>query len=168
MVQAITRLIGKWHPHNFGRRHVVRPRTGGVKAKAEVPNWQACSRSAVRCYPGLIERKDDDALPNRNIDEDTRVGIRPCIGGVATLVDITPDESRAVFGDAVHQCKIVREIRHTRIRNLVSNATDVELRKIMTGWLLQGTTPSTISGMNSHRRMGTTRPHCHPYGCCQC
>jgi len=43
---------------------------------------------------------------------------------VATLVDITPDEPRAVFGDAVHQCKIVREIRHTRILNLLSNAAD--------------------------------------------
>src|SRR5262249_6213553 len=38
-----------------------------------------------------------DALPNRKIDDDTPIGIRPRVSGVAALVAIAPDEPRAAF-----------------------------------------------------------------------
>jgi hypothetical protein len=95
-----------------------------------------------------------DALPNRKIDDDPRVGIRPRVSGVAALVDIAPDEPGAAFRNAVHQCKIVRETCHARIVDLVSNAADVQLCKMMTGWLLQGPTPLPVSVMNSRRVIG--------------
>jgi len=41
----------------------------------------------------------------------------------------------------------VGEICHARVADLVSNAADVQLRKMMIGWLLQGRTPSPISVM---------------------
>jgi hypothetical protein len=85
------------------------------------------------------------ALPNGKIDDNTRVGIRARVSGIAAIIDIAPDEPGAAFGNAVHQCKIVREICHARIFNLVSNAADVQLCKMMIGWLLQGPTPSAIS-----------------------
>jgi hypothetical protein len=95
-----------------------------------------------------------DALPHRKIDDDTRVGIRPRVSGATALVDIAPDEPGAAFGNAVHQCKIVREICHARIIDLVSNAADIQLCKMMIGWLLQGPTPSPIAVMNSRRLIG--------------
>src|SRR5262249_12717578 len=79
--------------------------------------------------------------------------IGPSVSGVAALVDIAPDEPGAAVGDAVHQFEIVREICHARIVDLVSNATDVQLRKMMIWWLLQGPTPSPTSVMNSRRLM---------------
>jgi len=97
------------------------------------------------------------ALPNRKIDYDTPVGIGPRVSGVAALVDIAPDEPGAAVGDAVHQSEIVREICHARIVNLVSNAADVQLRKMMIGWLLQGPTPLPTSVMNSRLLMSLTK-----------
>ena len=79
-----------------------------------------------------------DALPNRKIDDDTRIGIRPRVGSIAALVDIAPDEPGAPVGNAVHQGEIVGEIRHARIVDLVSSAANVEFCEMMIGWLLQG------------------------------
>src|ERR1700730_1774659 len=95
-----------------------------------------------------------DALPNRKIDDNTQVSIRARVSGIAAIIDVAPDEPGAAFGNAVHQCKIVREICHARIFYLVSNAADVQLCKMMIGWLLQGPTPSPISVMNSRPLIG--------------
>src|SRR5262249_15409130 len=86
-----------------------------------------------------------DAFPNGKIDDDKRVGIRPRVGGVTALVDVTPDETGAPFGDAVHQRKIVGETGHARIVDLIPNAADVQLRKLMIGRLLQGPAPLATS-----------------------
>ena len=117
------------------------------------PIGAAAIEAPMDCLPDKA-LKCIDALPNRKIDDDTRLGIRPRVSGVAALVDIAPDEPGAAFGNAVHQCKIVREICHARIFYLVSNAPDVQLCKMMIGWLLQGPTPSPISVMNSRRLIG--------------
>src|SRR5690349_23855749 len=90
-----------------------------------------------------------DAFPNGKIDDDKRVGIRPRVGGVTALVDVTPDETSAAFGDAVHQRKVVCEIGHARIADLIPNAADVQLRKLMIGRLLQGPAPLATSVMHS-------------------
>jgi hypothetical protein len=75
-----------------------------------------------------------------------------------------------VLGQAVHQREIVREISHAWIVDLVAQATDVQLRKMMIGWLLQGPTPSPISVMISRRLMlpeATTAPyHITTMVCC--
>src|SRR5690348_16811222 len=97
---------------------------------------------AVAIEP-LVDRLPDktlksvEAFPNGKIDDDTRVGIRPRVGGVAALVDIAPDESGAALGNAVYQGQIVRETGHARIVDLISNPSDVQLRKVMISWLLQ-------------------------------
>ena len=92
-----------------------------------------------------------DALPHRNIDDDLGVGIGPSVSGVAALVELAPDEPGAAFGKAVHQFKIVREIRHARILELVFDAADVQFGQVMIGWLLQGPTPSPTSVVTSRR-----------------
>src|SRR5665213_2836204 len=71
-----------------------------------------------------------DAFPDRKIDDDTRIGAGPCVGGVAALVDIAPDKAGAALGNPVHQCKVVGEIRHARIIEFVSDTADVELCKV--------------------------------------
>jgi len=101
------------------------------------PIGAAAIEAPMYCLPDKA-LECSDTLPHRKIDDDTRVGIRPRVSGVTALVDIAPDESGAAFGNAVHQCKIVREICHARVVDLVSNAADVQLRKMMIGWLLQG------------------------------
>ena len=88
------------------------------------PIGAAAIETLMDCLPDKTLKRID-ALPNRKIDDDTRVGIRPRVSGVAALVGIAPDEPGAAFGNAVHQCKIVREICHARIVDLVSNAADV-------------------------------------------
>ena len=101
---------------------------------------------------GLVDKALErlDVLPDRQVDGDLWIGIGPRAGGVAALVDITPDETRRALGQAVHPRQIVREICHTWIVDLVSNAADVQLRKMMIGWLLQGPAPSPVSVMNLH------------------
>src|SRR5262245_51917265 len=105
------------------------------------PIGAAAIEALMDCLPDKA-LKCIDALPNRKIDDDTPVGIRQRVSGVAALVGIAPNEPGAAFGNAVHQCKIVREICHARIVNIVSNAANVELCKMMIEWLLQGPTPS--------------------------
>src|SRR5690348_107230 len=101
---------------------------------------------AVAIEP-LVDRLPDktlksvEAFPNGKIDDDPRVGIRPRVRGVAALVDIAPDESGAALGNAVYECKIVGEAGHARIANVVPNAADVQLRKVMVGWLLHSRAP---------------------------
>ena len=89
---------------------------------------------------GLVDKALErlDVLPDGQVDGDLWIGIGPRAGGVAALVDIAPDETRRALGQAVHPREIVREICHTWIVDLVSNAADVQLRKMMIGWLLQG------------------------------
>src|SRR5690348_10178044 len=70
------------------------------------PIAAAAIEALMDCLPDEA-LKCMDALPNRKIDDDTPVGIRPRVGGVAALVNIAPDEPGAAFGNAVHQCKIV-------------------------------------------------------------
>jgi hypothetical protein len=117
------------------------------------PIGAADIEALVDCLPDKA-LKCIDALPNRNIDDDTRVGIRPRVSGVAAFVDITSDKPDAAFGNAVHQCKIIREICHARIVDLVSNAADIQLCKMMIGWLLQGPAPSMASVVNLRRLIG--------------
>ena len=95
---------------------------------------------------GLVDKALErlDVLPDRQVDGDLWIGIGPRAGGVAALVDITPDETWRALGQAVHQCEIVREVCHPWIVDLVSNAADVQLRKMMIGWLLQG--PCSVTG----------------------
>jgi hypothetical protein len=95
----------------------------------------------------LVNRLEDkalkciDVLPNRKIDDDPRIGIRPRIGGAAALVDIAPYEPCAALRNAVYQRKIVGEPRHARIIDIESSAANVELCKMMIGWLLQDPAP---------------------------
>ena len=109
---------------------------------------------------GLVDKALErrDVLPDGQVDSDPWIGIGPRAGGVAALVDITPDETWRAFGQAVHQCEIVREICHPWIVDLVSNAADVQLRKMMIGWLLQGSTPSPVSAMNLRLIIGSAEP----------
>jgi hypothetical protein len=88
---------------------------------------------------GLVDKALErrDALPDGQVDGDLWIGIGPRAGGVAALVDVTPNEARRPLGQTVHQREIVREICHAWIVDLVSNAADVQLRKMMIGWLLQ-------------------------------
>src|SRR6185312_4367613 len=79
-----------------------------------------------------------DVFPDRQIDSDAFIGIRPRARRVAGLVDIAPDEAWRPLRQPVHQRQIVREIGHAPIVDLVTDATDVELCKLMVGWLLHG------------------------------
>src|SRR5262249_40779859 len=112
------------------------------------PIGAAAIEALMDCLPDKA-LKCLDALPNREIDDDARVGIRPRVRGVAALVYIAPDEPGAAFGNAVHQCKIVGEIRHVRVVEFVANSPNVQLRKMMIGWLLQGPAPSPKGTLNS-------------------
>src|SRR6516164_2995535 len=98
-----------------------------------------------------------DALPDREIDDDTRVRIGSCIGGVAAVVDVAPDESDAAFGDPVHQGKIAGEIRHARIADVVTDAADVQLGEVMIKWLLQNPAPSPVA--NTRVSIGAAPPY---------
>ena len=100
-----------------------------------------------------------DILPNREIDDDTRIGIRPCVSRVAALVDMAPDEAGAAFGNAVHQFQIVDEIRHPWIVEIVSNTADIQLGEMMIGWLLQGPAPSRTSEPAENNRSLTISAH---------
>jgi hypothetical protein len=137
------RSMADWHPPQHDR----------WPFKMLKPIGAAPIEALMDCLPDKA-LKCIDALPNREIDDNTRVGVRPRVSGVAALIDIAPDESGAAFGNAVHQRKIVREICHAWIVDLVSNAADVQLCKVMIGRLLQGPTPSPISVMNSRRLIG--------------
>src|SRR5262249_39410449 len=97
-----------------------------------------------------------DAFPDGKIDDDKRVGIRPRVGGVTALVDVTPDKTGAPFGDAIHQRKIVGETGHARIVDLIPNAADVQLRELMIGRLLQGPAPLATSVIRSEPGLSGT------------
>ena len=84
---------------------------------------------------------------------DARIGVRARCGRIAVLINIAPYETSAALGQAIHQREIVGEIRHARIVDFVAQATDVQLRKMMIGWLLQGPAPSLTNVMNSRRLM---------------
>jgi hypothetical protein len=56
----------------------------------------------------------------------------------SALIDIAPYEARRTFSQTIYQREIVGEIGHARILDLVSNAADVQLRKMMVVWLFQG------------------------------
>src|SRR5262245_34907156 len=92
----------------------------------------------------FVDRLIDEALerldifPNRQVDRDAGIGIWPRARGVPAFVSVTPDETRRALGQAVHHRQVVGEIRHARIIDLVANATDVQLCKMMIEWLLQG------------------------------
>lgn len=92
-----------------------------------------------------------DAPPNRKIDDNTGVGIRPSLGGVATLVDIPPDEPFTAFRNAVHQSKVVSEIGHARIVDVISDTPDVQLGKMVIGGLLHCHTLQSKPIMPSQR-----------------
>ena len=89
---------------------------------------------------GLVDKALErfDVLPDGQVDGDLWIAIGPRAGGVAALVYMAPDETRCALGQAVHPREIVREICHTWIVNLVSNAADVQLCKMMIWRLLQG------------------------------
>src|SRR6516164_9445261 len=87
------------------------------------------------------------------MDGDARIGGGPRCGGIAARVYIAPYETGAALGQAIHQREIVGEIRHAQIVDLVAQATDVQLRKMMIGWLSQGHTPSLINVINSRSLM---------------
>src|SRR5262249_4358635 len=89
---------------------------------------------------GLIDEtlKRLDALPDRQVDRNARIGIGPRACRVAALVDVAPHKPRCPLGEAVHHRQVIREIRHARILDLVADAPDVELRKMMVWGLLHG------------------------------
>ena len=99
---------------------------------------------------GLVDKALErfDVLPDGQVDGDLWIAIGPRAGGVAALVYIAPDETRCALGQAVHPREIVREICHTWIVNLVSNAADVQLCKMMIGGCCKDSTPSLTSVMN--------------------
>ena len=121
------RPMAGWHPphHQIPVLEVLKPfRAAAVKLLVN----------------GLVDKALErfDVLPDGQVDGDLWIGIGPRAGGVAALVYIAPDETRCALGQAVHPREIVREICHTWIVNLVSNAADVQLCKMMIGRLLQG------------------------------
>jgi hypothetical protein len=79
-----------------------------------------------------------DALPDRQIDRDATIGIRPRIRRVSAFINVPPHESGCPLGQTVHNRQIAGEIRHARVFDFVADASDVQLRKMMIGWLLQG------------------------------
>src|ERR1700724_2069053 len=99
------------------------------------PIGAATIEAPMDCLPDKA-LKCGDALPNRKIDDDARVGIRPRVRAVAALGGRAPDAPGAAVRNPVHQCKIIRETRHARIVDVVSNAADVQLCKMMIEWLL--------------------------------
>src|SRR5262249_53666976 len=111
------------------------PQHHGWSVKMLKPIGTATIKVFMNCPPDKAF-KCSHTFPNRKIDDDSRVGKRPRIRGAATVVDIAPDETGAAFGNTVHQCKIIREFRHARIVDVVANAADVQLGKMMVGWLL--------------------------------
>src|SRR5262245_52412624 len=133
------------HARSMAGRHP--PQREGRPCKMLKPIGAAAIKAPVHRLPDKL-LKCSDALPNRKIDDDPRIGIRPRVSGVTAVVDIAPDEPGATFGNAVHHGQIVREIRHARIVDLVANTADVQLRKMMIGWLLQGSTPSPKHALN--------------------
>src|SRR6478609_11613786 len=92
----------------------------------------------------FVDRLIDEALerldvfPNRQVDRDAGIGIWPRARRISAFVNVTPDEARRALRQAVHHRQVVGEIRHARVVDLVANATDVQLRKMMIEWLLQG------------------------------
>ena len=112
------------------------PQHDGRPFKMRKPLGATAIEALMDCLPDKA-LKGIDALPNRKIDDDVRVGIRPRFSGVAALVDMAPDEPVAPFGNAIDQCKIVGEIRHAGIVELVTNAADIQLCEMMIEWLLQ-------------------------------
>src|SRR5215471_10033644 len=71
-----------------------------------------------------------DAFPDRHIGDDARVIERLDVRCVPGLVLEPPHESFRALGEPVHQGQIVHEVRHARIIDGMTNASDVELRQI--------------------------------------
>ena len=75
-------------------------------------------------------------------------------GNVAAFVDIPPDEPGAAFRNAAHQGKVVCEISHARIVDIVSDTPDVQLSKMMMG---RGCIVILVSEANRSRRASPLR-----------
>ena len=82
-----------------------------------------------------------DILPHRQIDSDAWIGVGPRAGRIATIVDEAPDESRRTLRQAIYQRKVIGEVSHARIIDLVTDAADVQLREISIRRLFHGGTP---------------------------
>src|SRR5690242_10856977 len=72
-----------------------------------------------------------DAIPYREVDRHARIAVeRTGVDGSSAGVLIAPDKSRAALGQTVHKRKIVDELRHARVADVVAQAADVELSKM--------------------------------------
>ena len=60
------------------------------------------------------------------------------------LSSIAPGETGAALGNAVDEFKIVGEIRHARVSEIVANAADVHFGKMVIERLLQEAAPTGV------------------------
>src|SRR5262245_64633529 len=130
MLQAGHGLLDTWsvsggHPphHEVRTREVLKP----IRAAAVETFMDGLVNEALKCL---------DTFPNRQVDRDTRIGIRPRARGVAAFIDVAPNETGRPLGQTIHHRQIVGEISHTWILDLIADPPDVELRKMMIGRLL--------------------------------
>src|SRR5262249_48883122 len=67
-----------------------------------------------------------DGLPYREVDRHARVAIeRTGLDRASAVVLVAPNKSGALFCQAVHERKIIDEVGHARIANLITEATDI-------------------------------------------
>src|SRR5262245_28410522 len=72
-----------------------------------------------------------DAFPHRHVDGDPRIAVRAKVRGIPGVVLQPPNETFGAVCDRVHPREIVDEIRHSRIADLVAQASDIELRQML-------------------------------------
>src|SRR5262245_39629838 len=122
----------------------TRPMARGNPPHYKIGTLEVLEPFGATAIESLVQRliyktlKGFDAPPDRQIDGDARICVRPRAGRIAALVDVAPNEPRRAFGQAIHQGQIIGEIRHARIVDLITNATNIELPKVMVRGLTHG------------------------------
>src|SRR5437763_4649761 len=125
VVQALDCLL---HRRPMSRRHPPHDEVALVHALE--PFMALAIKAFVPRLPyEALERLD--AVPYREVDRHARIAVeRTRVDGASAVVLVAPDKSWAALGQAVHKSKIVDELRHARVADVVTQAADVELGKM--------------------------------------
>src|SRR5262249_14889967 len=135
----------------FDRLFHARPMPGWHPPHHEIRALEMLKPFGAAPIETLMDRLIDemlqrlDILPHRQIDSDAWIGVGPRAGGIATIVDEAPNESRRTLCQAIYQHEVVGEVSHARIIDLITDAADVQLREISVRWLLHGGTPCGLA-----------------------